>query len=270
NSPSDRATVILIDEGSVEGGAPVPPSFIPIPNPVYGKPARKYLPTPQQKYKSNFPWDNSNSQYGLLGVWAGAEVGVEVPQKYWKDVRQHWTECQLPSGQWSYAPSFDASYSMTCGGIASLLVAHDYLEAPLLGTRLAPVKPYDDATTAGLAFLEDGDNSIDMLQTARDTLLIAGYNLFGLERVGLASGLKYFGAHDWFAELSARILPAQWPNGAWGRTDQGQEAVIDTAYIVLFLSRGRHPIIMNKLRYEGPWTNRPRDIANLAAFASRE
>ena len=43
----------------------------------------------------DFPWDNSNSQYGLLGVWAGAEVGIEVPDEYWLDVEKHWLACQL-------------------------------------------------------------------------------------------------------------------------------------------------------------------------------
>ena len=48
------------------------------------------------------PGDASNSQYGLLGVWSGAEVGVEVPVRYWKDVEKHWTSYQLRSGEWGY------------------------------------------------------------------------------------------------------------------------------------------------------------------------
>jgi hypothetical protein len=35
---------------------------------------------------------------------------------------------------------------------------------------------------------------------------------------------------------------------------------------LLFLARGRHPIIMNKLRFDGAWANRPRDVAKLSEF----
>ena len=38
----------------------------------------------------------------------------------------------------------------------------------------------------------------------------------------------------------------------------------------MFLASGRHPVFMNKLEFDGNWSNRPRDIANLARFASRE
>ena len=118
-----------------------------------------------------------------------------------------------------------------------------------------------------MKYLESGDNGIDVLNASTYYL---GYNLYGLERVGLASGFKYFGKHDWYRELAAKAVPTQWPNGAFGRGPEGADAITDSAFAILFLSRGRHPIFMNKLRFEKFWTNRPRDIANLARFASRE
>ena len=42
--------------------------------------------------------DNSNSQYGLLGVWAGARANLEIATKYWLLVQKHWMGCQNTDG----------------------------------------------------------------------------------------------------------------------------------------------------------------------------
>ena len=46
-------------------------------------------------------FDNSNSQYGLLGVWAGAQSGIGVPAEYWRLVLKHWTTCATAEGTWA-------------------------------------------------------------------------------------------------------------------------------------------------------------------------
>jgi hypothetical protein len=105
-----------------------------------------------------------------------------------------------------------------------------------------------------------------------------GYTLHALSRVGLASGYKYLGANDWYRSLARKVVLSQWESGAWGRKDEASaDTLVDTAYSMLFLARGRHPVLMNKLRLDeagrtdrGAWNNRPRDLANLARFASRE
>ncbi|HEX2971067.1 MAG TPA: hypothetical protein VHP11_01970, partial [Tepidisphaeraceae bacterium] len=209
-------------------------------------------------------WDNSNSQYGLLGVWSGAEVGAEVPQSYWMSVQNHWYECQYPDGDWGYqSPSGDqGTLSMSVAGIASLFVTHDYLDAPLVGGSVGR-EPFGKPLARGLAWLESGDNCLRQAW--------GGYTLYGIERVGLASGFKYFGQHDWYRRLAAQLIRTQRPNGSWGGGSfTTRHDLVETAYSLLFLARGRHPILMNKVRFDGYWANRPRDVANLTRFASRE
>ncbi len=252
------------------------------------------------------PWDNSNSQYGLLGVWAGAEAGLEVPRPYWQAVRQHWVATQKPDGTCPYNASGDGELSMTVAGVASLLVTQDWLRStePLpaaVASGAAPPRvgrqPFNQALRRGLAWLETGDNVLQVNGGGW-----TAYTLFGVERAGLATGMKYFGAHDWYRRLAAEVVKRQEKNGGWS----GQPG--DTAFCLLFLARGRHPVLMNKLRFgdgidadpdaaadadagadakggadpkagagaeadsdaDGAWANRPRDVANLARYAGRQ
>src|SRR6185369_16397876 len=42
------------------------------------------------------------------------------------------------------------------------------------------------------------------------------YNLYGIERCGVASGYKYFGKHNWYQEGADWLLKQQKPDGSWG------------------------------------------------------
>jgi hypothetical protein len=212
------------------------------------------------------PWDNSNSQYGALGVWAALEAGVEVPNSFWLAVQKHWLDCQLPDGEWGYLGyGTMGRLSMTVAGITTLLVTEDQLDAREVVATLGH-QPFNPNLQRGLNWLEAGNNSVRIPQSWR------AYNLFGLERAALASGFKYFGTHDWYRELATQQIGLQEPDGSWSGSDAlispGESDIVDTAYSLLFLSRGRHPIFMNKLRFDGFWSNRPRDIANLTRYAS--
>jgi hypothetical protein len=220
--------------------------------------AYTYVMLPASR-RSNYFWDNSNSQYGALGEWAAEDAGVEVPLSYWEKVQQHWLACQLPSGQWGYEPgATEGRLSMTVAGITTLFVAQDQLFSSW-SPKLGQV-PFSPALAGGLKWLETNDNAVMLPQDFKS------YNLYGLERAALASGFKYFGTHDWYRELATQALQDQNANGSW----TGESDVVDTSFTLLFLSRGRHPIFMNKLRFDGFWANRPRDISNLCRFASAE
>lgn len=207
---------------------------------------------------ANFDWDNSNSQYGLLGVWSGAETDIQIPDAYWQSVEDHWAKSQLNDGSWGYRSGDNSGgITMTLAGITSLFVAHDWIQQDRVGALGGD--PFSPALTKGLAWLETGDQSVNLPIGIAD-----GYAHYSVARAGLASGFKYFGKHDWYAELSRKIIHEQKPNGSWS------ENPIATSFRLLFLARGRHPIMFNKARFDGSWANYPRDSANLARFASHE
>ena len=65
------------------------------------------------------------------------------------------------------------------------------------------------------------------------------------------------------ARSPAQTIARQGADGSWDGD------VVETSFALLFLARGRHPILMNKLAYQGFWNNRPRDTANLGAYAGK-
>lgn len=215
-------------------------------------------------------YDNSNAQYGLLGAWSAAEAEIEIPSLYWYLVANHWMAKQMPTGQWNYSdgkkdePARPGTVNMTAAGLASMLVTHEYIEPALMSGSVGR-EPYNVPIKKGLAWFETANNGISAG---------GGYGVYGVERVGLASGFKFFGGHDWYRTYAQRIIKSQGPDGSWKAGGHG--AVVEASYYLLFLSRGRHPILMNKLRFDGDtktpgfWANRPRDAANLAKTLSKK
>ncbi len=210
-------------------------------------------------------WDNSNTQVAVMALAAAADVGFDVPLAFWGSAEKHFLAQQLGTGQWGYDDNRKtASFAMSTAGIASLLHTHERLDALVLGNSTGR-PPYVAGLSAGLAWLDSEDNSV---RPTRGVTRYQGYNLFNLARVGQMSGNKYFGGNDWYAVLAAKVVGEQGANGSWSQKSSGPDAVIETAYTLLFLSTGRHPVLFNKLRYDGAWCNRARDTAHLTAFAS--
>lgn len=206
--------------------------------------------------------DNSNSHFALLGVWAGALGGQEVPNVYWRGAMYYWQARQKRDGGWNYDNTDKATTgSMTAGGITSLLICMDKLCAGAEGTydRIKTMKPIN----SGLAWLE---KSLPAMMNEKCDY----YFLYCLERVGAASGYKHFGSMDWFKAGAAQLIAAQNPDGSWTANDpkRGNDEIA-TAFAILFLSRGINPIVFSKLQYGDDWNNRPRDIAILTRWISQ-
>ncbi len=77
------------------------------------------------------------------------------------------------------------------------------------------------------------------------------YYLYGLERVGVLTGLETFGEHDWYLEGGQHILAAQNADGSWGnaaRVANGgvaatPNALPQTCFAILFLARATAPLV---------------------------
>jgi hypothetical protein len=73
--------------------------------------------------------------------------------------------------------------------------------------------------------------------------------------------------------LTAPSVFAQKPDGSWDQGGIGAaDEILNTAFALLFLSKGRIPIVVNKLSH-GPdddWNNAPNDVHNLTQFLARQ
>ena len=223
-------------------------------------------------------YSHSRSNYALLGVWTAAQCDLEVPANYWKLATESWIANQDASGGWSYkAPGkteHPVTPGMTAAGVATLFIAQDYL--------------YPDGNIKSPAFKQSLDRGMKWLAEHFDKVATnERYDrdfpyptLYAIERVGLASGLRYIGEHDWYNRISAWLIGQQMKSGAWHRSsvETGSVAQLtqDTAFALLTLARGRAPVAFAKLDYSPnpskpvDWNARPRDIANVARYISRQ
>jgi hypothetical protein len=215
-------------------------------------------------------YDHSTSNYGVLGMWAAAQQNLEVPTKFWEIVDDAWRKNQNANGGWSYyktpQDNHPVNMSMTGAGVATLFITQDMLSEGRGGECKGSVD--DKNLAAGLKWLSDNYSK----SLAEGLNLYAMYNI---ERVGTASGYKYFGTVDWYKDGAARLLKAQQKDGSW---PGGYGGVASTTWAILFLTKGRAPVMMNKLEYAlgekattpANWNQRPRDVANLARWAGKQ
>jgi hypothetical protein len=154
----------------------------------------------------------------------------------------------------------DPRASMTAAGIATLFITQD--------------NTFDDLEHHGNVFNANIENGLRWM-TKHFNEVDNNYSWYGVERIGVASGTKYFGTTDWFEKGADRLVTEQGPQGQWATKGLGTD-LTDTCFAVLFLTRGRAPIMLNKLQYEitdkegkpleTDWNERPRDAANLTKW----
>lgn len=208
-------------------------------------------------------YDNSTTQYGILGVWEGAKHNVPVPKSFWEKAEKHFIECQDDSGGWKYRASGESSVvrgTMSAAGLACLFITQDYLHS---------AEYRQPGMTNKIAIQQRINKALDWWAANFDQSNVpassGGYYYYGVERIGLASGYKFFNQKDWYATIAEKIVKNT-PG-----VPNSPSQVADQAFQLLFLVRGRVPVLVNKLAINGyDWNNRPRDMARLTEWVSDE
>jgi hypothetical protein len=206
-------------------------------------------------------WDNSCTQYGVLGIWAAARAGFDPGDKFWVTLSRHFRNSQNPDGGWGYTQGSGSTPNMATAGLASLFLVFDMYHGKSAYSRAQPRTFTTGEAAEVLKAIDRGMDWLGQAQGNKDD----GYYLYGIERTGVASGRKLLGGEDWFARGAQAVLQAQRRNGSIPLGSWGGPAV-STSFCTLFLVYGGAPVALNKLQFgkDQDWNLNPRDLANLS------
>ena len=234
--------------------------------------------------------DNSNSQFALLALYEAEQIGVAIDETVWKRAENYWSRMQNDDGSWGYRAStlnpegFPSGYgtgSMTCAGIAALAMCSGVREAARARVEGDDFVCCQDVEDEIAVRISSGLNWMGKHFSAKtnpgraagaDTYFF--YYLYGLERIGRLTANRFVGRSDWYREGADALLRRK---GAlsqfWNaQKDLAGNNAVSTAFALLFLSKGRWPVLVSKLKYgDGEdWNAHPNDLARLTRRVERE
>jgi hypothetical protein len=247
--------------------------------------------------------DNSNTHFAMMALDEAERAGVkDIKDETWRLALRYWTQpgMQSPTGGFGYGVNRDnqASGSMTCAAIDSLLMARDRLS-------VADAMVIDGRVECCGAQAADGavDNAMqwlgDKFSVARNPNHPSGnwllYYLHALQRVCRMSGERYLlttrralgtgpkldipVVRDWYREGCESLLKFQDKYNPSFRGIGPVEGMpeIGTAFALLFLSEGRRGVVMAKLQHKpddggksADWDHHRRAVRNLTSRVERQ
>ncbi len=218
--------------------------------------------------------NTSTSQFALLGLHEASRLGIKIPQEDWELAAKYWENVFVTrGGGFGYNPRGAATGSMTCAGISSVIIVEENLAKQADLIQNGEVNCCGDARESPLV-----QAAIDWLARSfhvkgnpmggrRADPQTKFYYLYALERAGRLSGRRFVGAHDWYREGAEELLKSQGFNGAWvgGARFGERDPNIATALGLLFLSKGKRPIVIGKYQHgvDDDWDRHPKGIHEL-------
>ncbi len=224
--------------------------------------------------------DPSNSQFALLALYEAERVGIKVREKTWRLALQYWQLAQNPDGSWPYLKGTPGSGSMTCAGIASVIIASGELnsgDATVVDGQVQCCgrQQGNESVERALHWLEH-NFSVHTNPTGggagmRSTWLL--YYLYGVERAGRMTARRFIGQHDWYREGADMLVRNQDGLSGYWKGAGTDEAIphVGTSLALLFMAKGRRPVLVAKLKH-GPgddWNHHRSDLANLTSYVEK-
>ncbi len=221
--------------------------------------------------------DNSNSQFALLALYEAERVGVPVSSKTWRLAYEYWRDCQNENGSWGYKRGMAGSGSMTCAGIAAMVITSGELnigDAEIVNGRMqcCGEQKSNSAVDRGLEWLGSSFSvSVNPGAGVKQGWLL--YYLYGVERAGRMTARRYIGKHDWYRAGAEKLVREQdVTSGFWrgvGHAEDNEQ--IGTSLALLFLVKGRRPVLIAKIKHapDNDWNHHRSDLGNLTAYVER-
>ena len=216
--------------------------------------------------------DNSNSQFALLALHEAARAGVRVKDDTWLRAQGYWVGCANPDGSWGYTiGNLGGSGSMTSAGIASVWITAEHVGAPDARAGDGAVSccgggGSPDVLERGIKWLGRSFSVEENPGTGGQTWLY--YYLYGLERVGRFTARRFIGEHDWYLEGAEMFVRVQDRLTGRFNAPRLEDPVVATSFALLFLAKGRRPVIVAKSRQApgSDWNQHGHDIAHLVEY----
>jgi len=222
--------------------------------------------------------DNSNAQFALLALHEAERVGAGPSDDWvWRLAKAYWEGCQNDDGSWGYYEGLSGTGSMTCAGLASLIITSDKVQdADAMideNGRICCCRKSGDDDRMERALRWLGRNMT--VEKNPQAPAWHFYYLYGIERIGRLTARRFIGTpgrqHDWYREGADYLLSNRLDSMSGFIKGEGpaeNDPLISTSLALLFLSKGRRPVLMAKLKHmpHDDWNQHRGDVAKLTRF----
>ncbi|MDD4889466.1 MAG: DUF4159 domain-containing protein [Phycisphaerae bacterium] len=206
----------------------------------------------------------------VVGMGALARMGVALPAKYWMLTMGALLDAQNKDGGWPLSVQL-AGRSEQAETLAALFTIWEQYYTGDGNTYGHPSKELANAVSRGFEWL---DRHFDpgAKTLAGCPMRWPVMNLRFAHQLGQASGMKYFGRHDWRAICREQTLRlGRRPDGAFEWVGPWRGPTIETAVAMETLASMRAPLVIGRLMYgsAGESDDWPLNAARLTDWLGR-